>query len=308
MSTATPIRIGTRGSSLARWQAEWVADQLNRRDVPTDLVVVSTLGDQRSGPIASLDERGVFTKSIQEALLGRRIDLAVHSLKDLPTEPVPGLGLAAVPARESCADVLVSRAGVDVEQLPAHSVVGTGSLRRAAQLKHWRADLEVQDIRGNVETRLEKLDAGQYDAVVLAAAGLTRLGLAGRISQVLPPEKMLPAVGQGALGLEARADDQQVLSAVSSLDDAATHQAVVAERALLAALRGGCLAPVGAWARLTEEGVLLLDAVVLDPEGRQRLTVTVDGPPAECTALGQQAAEQLLSQGAADLIDAARRS
>jgi hydroxymethylbilane synthase len=270
------------------------------------MVVVSTLGDRRSDPIASLDARGVFTKAIQQALLDRQIDLAVHSLKDLPTEPVAGLGLAAVPARENCADVLVSRDGVELEQLPAESIVGTGSFRRAAQLRHWRADLDVQDIRGNVETRLQKLDAGQYHAVVLAAAGLTRLGLARRITQILPLDRMLPAVGQGALGLETRADDQQALRAVSPLDDAATHQAVVAERALLCALRGGCLAPVGAWARLNAEGDLQLDAVVLDPEGRQRLTVTVDGPLAEGEVLGHRAAEELLAQGAAKLIDASR--
>ncbi|NIL95822.1 MAG: hydroxymethylbilane synthase [Planctomycetales bacterium] len=308
MPTASPIRIGTRGSSLARWQAKWVAQQFNALDLATELVVVETLGDRQSGPIASLDARGVFTKSIQRALLDERIDLAVHSLKDLPTEPVPGLGLACVPPRESCADALVGRDGLHVQQLPAGCLVGTGSIRRAAQLKHWRADLQLHDIRGNVETRLEKLDAGQYDALVLAEAGLLRLGLARRITQVLPPDKMLPAVGQGALGLEARVDDRHVITAASALDDPATHRAVVAERALLNALRGGCLAPVGAWARMTEQHMLLLDAVVLDPTGQERIAVTLSGPSADGAALGVRAAEQLLSQGAADLIDTARRS
>ncbi len=303
---AAPIRIGTRGSSLARWQAEWVADQLGRRGVPIQLVVISTLGDRQNGPIAQLDARGVFTKAIQQALLDGQIDLAVHSLKDLPTEPVTGLALAAVPAREDCGDVLVSRAGLAIEQLPPQAVVGTGSLRRAAQLKHWRADLEVQDIRGNVETRLEKLDRGQYDAVMLAAAGLTRLGLADRITQRLPTEKIYPAVGQGALGLEARADDPPIHRAARLLDDPATHQAVLAERALLAALRGGCLAPVGAWGRTHGEDVLRLDAVVLDPTGRQRITVTVQGSPADAADLGRQAATELLGQGAAQLIAASR--
>ncbi|HUS40611.1 MAG: hydroxymethylbilane synthase [Pirellulales bacterium] len=304
MATAEPVRIGTRGSALARWQSEWVAEQLRARGISVELIVIATLGDQQQGPVAAL-EPGVFTKAIQQALLDHRVDLAVHSLKDLPTDLVPGLILAAVPERASSADVLISRTGLGLDQLAENSVIGTGSSRRAAQLRHLRPDLVVQDIRGNVETRIEKLDAGQYDAIVLAEAGLTRLGLAARVTQILPQKKMLPAVGQGALGLEIRENDQTTAQSVAALDDASSHQAVTAERSMLAQLRGGCLAPVGAWARVAVDA-LQLDAVVLDLEGKRRITASSEGPSTDGFALGRRVAEDLLSQGAAELLAAAR--
>src|SRR5262245_54778381 len=252
MSSPSParLRLGTRGSALARWQAEWVAARLSARGVAVELVPITTKGDVKTGPLGQIGGEGLFTKELQRALLERQIDLAVHSLKDLPTTPVEGLSLAAVPERESTSDVLVSAKAWRIEDLPPSAHVGTGSLRREAQLLHLRPDLIVEDIRGNIETRLRKLTDGQFDAIVLAEAGLKRLGLADRDVHIIPRSVMLPAVGQGALGIETREDDDQTQSFLQPLDHTETHQAVDAERALLAALRAGCLAPVGAWARV----------------------------------------------------------
>jgi hydroxymethylbilane synthase len=298
------VRLGTRASALARWQADFVADRLQVAGVDVELVLITTEGDARQGPIGSLGGQGVFTKEIQRALLDDRIDLAVHSLKDLPTEPVSGLTLTAVPERASARDVLVSREGRQFPQLAAGASVGTGSMRRRAQLLHARNDLQVKDIRGNVDTRLRRLDEGQYDAIVLAEAGLRRLGLEQRITHVFD-SWMLPAIGQGALGLETRADDHATRDRVACLDHADTHHAVLAERTMLAALHGGCLAPIAAWARVEEE-TLVLDAAVLDPGGQERIETRVSGPADQAESLGQQAAEQLLEQGAERLINSAR--
>jgi hydroxymethylbilane synthase len=258
-----PLRLGTRASPLARWQAEWVAAQLARHGVAVTLVPITTTGDRdQRGPVAQIGGQGLFTKEIQRAVLQHEADLAVHSLKDLPTEAVPGLVLAAVPPRAACGDVLVCRAASGLDTLPQGAVVGTGSIRRRAQLWHVRPDLQMRDIRGNVDTRLRKLSDGEFDALVLAEAGLTRLQLADRITQRLPRDVMLPAVGQGALGLECRADDAATQAALKLLDDPPSHACVLAERALLAALRAGCLAPVGAWAR-ADAGAIDLYCVVL---------------------------------------------
>jgi hydroxymethylbilane synthase len=308
LSERPALRIGTRGSRLARWQADWVAERLRRLGQPAELLEISTHGDvQQAGPIEEIGAPGVFTKAIQRALLAGEVDVAVHSLKDLPTDSVDGLLLAVVPPREDPADVLVSNVAKSVAALPRGARVGTGSLRRQAQLRHLRPDLVIENVRGNVDTRLEKLDAGRFDALVLAKAGLARLGCAERITQVLLPEIMLPAVGQGALGIECRADDAATRAAVAALDDGATHAAVLSERALLAHLRGGCLAPVGAWGRF-EGGVLHLSAVVLSSDGRQRLEANGSALPGDGEALGRRVAESLLAQGAAELIAAARRS
>ena len=196
------LRIGTRATALARWQAEWIARQLGERGVEVELVPISTTGDQQHGTIESIGGQGIFTKEIQRALLEGRIDLAVHSLKDLPTDVVPGLCVTAVPERAAVGDVLVCRKWASLDELPQRATLGTGSLRRRAQLLHVRPDLQIRDIRGNVDTRLRKLDQGEYDAIVLAEAGLRRLGLADRITQVLPLTLLLPAVGQGALAVE----------------------------------------------------------------------------------------------------------
>ncbi len=299
------LRVGTRRSELARWQADWVAGELQAAGAEVELVPITTSGDVQKGSLVHLGAQGLFTKEIQRALLEQQIDLAVHSLKDLPTEPVPGLHLAAVPPRAPVGDVLVCYEANSLDELPEAALVGTGSLRRRAQLLHARPDLHVEDLRGNVNTRLRKLDHGEFQAIVLAEAGLRRLGFEERITTVLPLSIMLPAIGQGALGIETRADDDATNQAVAGLDDAASRAAVVAERAMLAALQGGCLTPVAALAR-PEGDQLALRGRVLDPHGRRRLEARHTAPPAEAESLGRRVAEQLLDQGAAELIAAAR--
>jgi len=305
--SSAKLRLGTRASALARWQAEWVAGQLGQRGVDVELVPITTQGDVKTGPLGQIGGQGLFTKELQRALLDDRIDLAVHSLKDLPTEPVEGLVIAAVPERESTADVLISPNADRIESLPPAAQVGTGSLRRKAQLLHLRPDLVVQDIRGNVETRLRKLEEDQFSAIVLAEAGLRRLGMVTQICHVIPQQSMLPAVGQGALAIEARTADQRVRSSVSPLDHFPTHHSVLAERTLLLELRAGCLAPVGALGRV-EGGRLVLEAVVLSPDGKQRLAASESSDVADAIAIGQRVADQLLAQGAANLIAAAHSS
>jgi hydroxymethylbilane synthase len=300
------LRLGTRGSKLARWQADWVAGELQRLGHTVELVEIATRGDvEQVAAVEEIGTRGVFTKEIQRALLAGEVDLAVHSLKDLPTEPVEGLILAAVPPRESSADVLVSRDGAALESLPRGARIGTGSLRRQAQLRHVRPDLHVADIRGNVDTRLRKLDDGQFDALVLAEAGLRRLGLEERISQVLPFTTMLPAVGQGALAIECRADDTETREILVSLNDPMTRAAVAAERALLEHLRGGCMAPIGGLGRL-EGRKLRLSSVVLSADGVRRLTCNDVGSSSDAESLGVRVADVLLAQGAAELIASSR--
>jgi len=310
MSCTSPIRLATRGSALARWQAEWVADRLRSLDRAVQLVPISTHGDrQQKGPIGAIGSQGVFTKEVQAAVLEGRADLAVHSLKDLPTDEVPGLCLAAVPERGPAGDVLVSPRHRRLADLPEGAVLGTGSVRRRAQLLHGRGDLRVEDVRGNVDTRLRKLDAGRYDALVLAEAGLRRLGLAVRITEPLALSVVLPAVGQGALGLETRADDQALRDVLSALDHPPSRAAVRAERAMLAALEGGCLAPIAAWGRL-EDGALVLTGRVLHPMGTAMLETTATADvtrPEPPEQLGRRVAEELIAQGAAELIRASRQ-
>ncbi len=300
------IRIGTRGSALARWQANFVAECLKRLGAHVELVLVSTAGDRdRATSVARLGSRGAFTREIQQALLDERIDLAVHSLKDLPTDPVPALTLAAVPARAPVADVLVSHRYDCLDRLPAGAVVGTGSLRRRAQLLRARSDLEMKDIRGNVDTRLRKVDEGQYDAVVLAQAGLERLGLADRVCQVLPLDVVLPAAGQGALGLETRAGGRKTIDLIRPLDHPPTHAAVTAERTLLSALEAGCLAPVACWGRMDHDA-LVLTGRVLSPDGQEVLEHTLSGSPDAAAKLGNELADVLRRGGAEALIRLAR--
>jgi hydroxymethylbilane synthase len=300
-----PIRLGTRASLLAQWQANWVAARLGELGVAVELVPITTRGDQQqtaTGPVAGT---GLFTKEIQRELLAGRIDLAVHSLKDLPTDVAPGLGLAAVPSRASVCDVLIANRYASLEELPSGATVGTGSLRRQAQLLHVRPDLKMRDIRGNVDTRLRKLRAGNFDAIVLAQAGMERLGLADQITQVLPLEIALPAVGQGALGIEARVDDEAVRAALAPLDDPATHAAAVAERAMLADLQGGCLAPIAAWARIDGRR-LVLTGRVLNPGGDRKVEAVRSAEPTQAEQLGRHVADDLKADGAMALIEEAR--
>ena len=286
---------------MALWQAEWVAARLREQGSDVELIRIQTTGDVASQPLQTIGGQGLFTKELQRALLDDRIDLAVHSLKDLPTDPVEGLSVAAVPPRESNHDVLVAREATSLETLPDQARLGTGSRRRKSQLLYARPDLQVSDIRGNLDTRLRKLDEGQYDAIVLAEAGLKRLGWELRITQILPREVMLPAIGQGALGIESRSDDSATRSQLAPLDDADTHASILAERAMLAQLRAGCLAPVGAWGRVLD-GQLYLDGVVLSSSGKHRVAASASGSPADAVQLGQQVADSLLAQGAATLI------
>ncbi len=303
------LRIGTRGSALARWQANWVAAQLQQHGVEVELIPISTRGDrQQVGPIASISGgEGVFTKELQRALLAGEVDLAVHSLKDLPTAPIEGLALLAVPARGPLGDVLIAREAASFDELKQHSVIATGSLRRRAQLWHARPDLQMIDIRGNVETRIRKLHDGEFDALILAEAGVTRLELAQNVTQLLPRSLILPAVGQGALGLEGRGDDPATRAAVAVLNDPATHASVLAERSLLLNIRGGCLAPVGAWGRI-EAGQLRLSAVVLSGDGKTRLSAEGVDAPENAAALGETLAQELIAQGATALIQACRET
>lgn len=313
MPSQRVFRIGTRASKLARWQSDWVAAAWRTQGAEVEIVEITTRGDvHQMGPIAALGEPGAFTKEIQAALVDGSVDLAVHSLKDLPTRTVEGLALAAVPLRENPADGFVATAPLD--SLATGARVGTGSLRRRAQLLHLRPDLEVLPIRGNVDTRLRKLDAGEYDAIVLAAAGLVRLGLAGRIVELLESPRMLPAPGQGALAIECRADDAQALRIAAQLDDAATRLATAAERTLLAALHGGCSAPIAALARFAD-GKLQLEALVSDSRGSRVVRASseevlspaaTEYPLAAAERLGQRVAAELASQGAHELIAESR--
>lgn len=308
MQQPAGLRIGTRGSRLARWQAEWVRGQLHQAGIESELVFITTSGDRhQQWGVESLGSVGVFTKEIQLALLAGEIDLAVHSLKDLPTRQPEGLIIAAIPRRASVADLLISRSGKTLLELPVGATIATGSRRRAAQLLFHRPDFAIIPLRGNLDTRLRKLDDGQFDAIVVAEAGVLRLGETYRKGQNLTPHFLLPAPGQGALAIEVRADDHRVLSQVRFLHDMVTASEVTAERTVLACLDAGCLAPVAAWGRVVQDR-LVLTARVLTPDGSLKLEVTCAGEPSRAEALGERVAELLEHQGAAQLIASARSS
>jgi hydroxymethylbilane synthase len=305
MPAPAPIRLATRKSPLALWQAQWVADQLQQLGHECQLVPLSTLGDQDLRPITSASEPGLFTKRIQQALIDGEADVAVHSLKDLPTIKVPQLHVAAIPPRASVEDRLVSPQGAALDNLPQGAKLGTSSRRRAAQLLHYRSDLQILPIRGNVQTRIDQVMRGDFDATLLAAAGLERLEMQQVPAVTLPLSIMLPAPGQAALAIETRRDDERVSAAVAQLDHADTRAAVTAERTLLTALSGGCLAPIAAYAHVTGSS-LRLKAVVLSLDARTRLETEVQGPADQAAGLGRVAADQLLDAGAAAIIKAAR--
>lgn len=308
------LRIGTRGSALARWQAEHVAALVAALPgaPPTTLVLVKTAGDRiRDVPLSQVEGKSFFTKEIEEALLEGRVDLAVHSLKDLATALPDGLSLEAVLAREDPRDVWVVREGVDPANLPTGARVGTSSLRRRAFLARWRRDLVLEELRGNVPTRLRKLDEGRFEAVVLAAAGLRRLGLEDRIAAYLPLEVMLPAVSQGAVAVQTREDDGEVGRWVRPLDHPPTRAATAAERALLASLEGGCQVPVGALARVVEgggegEGEIHLRAVVCAPDGSRWVEGEGRGPVEKAEEVGRGLAEDLLARGGREILQRIR--
>jgi hydroxymethylbilane synthase len=301
-----PLRLGTRGSQLALWQANFIAERLRPvvEPRPVELVIIETHGDQvQDRPLSQLGGFGVFTKAIQDALLEGRIDAAVHSLKDLPTIPVAGLALTAVPPRGPSGDAFVSLKHARFVDLPQGAVVGTSSLRRRAQLLNERPDLTLIDLRGNVETRLRKLREQNLDAIILAEAGLLRLGLGQHITELLDAKWMLPAVGQGAIGLECREADEQTRHLVEALTDPMTWSAVLAERAMLYALGGGCLVPIGAWTQIAG-GTLTIRGTVLSADGRRRIVHTHRGPDDKPLAIGNELAAQLLESGARELLGA----
>ncbi len=300
------IRIGTRGSELALWQARHVAKLIEQSTgTPSELTIIKTTGDMiLSVPLSQVGGKGLFVKEIEEALLARTIDLAVHSMKDVPAFLPEGLVLGAILPREDPRDAFVSGRYPSLESLPAGARVGTSSLRRMAQLRHVRSDLKFVSLRGNVGTRLRKLDEGEVEAIILAAAGLVRLGFADRIRQFLPTNLSLPAVGQGALGLEFRADDQKIKSILDMISDRETTLCVRAERGVLAALNGGCQLPIAAHGRILPDGRIEIVARVLDPEGTTLLEETITGPATDGVELGQEAGKRLLDRGGKALLDA----
>jgi hydroxymethylbilane synthase len=304
------LRIGTRGSTLALWQANYVADALqHQHGVECELVRIRTSGDRlQSASVAQVNDaigaesgKGIFIKEIEEALLARSIDLAVHSMKDVPTEIPAGLGFGAITRREDPRDCLISRSGRALKHLPSGAQIGTSSLRRQAQLRHFRNDLQPVDLRGNVDTRLKKLDAAELDGVILAMAGVNRLGAANRITQVLDTDTMLPAVGQGALGIEIRIADSQVANLVRVLDDPATRACVTAERALLHELQGGCQVPLGALA-CTVNGELHIEAAVFSADGAEFVRRDLRAPSADALGAGKRLGQALINAGADKIL------
>lgn len=305
MTSSTTIRLGTRGSKLAMWQSTWVKQALEGLGCSVELIQIKTEGDVATGSLSQIGGQGLFTKRLQIALQNKEVDLAVHSLKDLPTQDAQGLSICAIPQRETTADALVSNEYESLQDLPSDAVVGTGSVRRAAQILHLRSDLKIADIRGNVDTRLRKLDEGDYDAIVLAAAGLTRLGWQDRITSCFSPDELLPAVGQGALGLETRTDDGQANAIVSQLNHVDSFSSAMAERHMLRALFAGCLAPVGAVTEVNEQ-MLTLTGVVLSTDGQTRVEVSESSSLDQYAALGQSVAKELVDKGADKLLKSAQ--
>jgi hydroxymethylbilane synthase len=302
------LRIGTRGSLLAKWQAEFVRKQLfATAGVEAEIVIIKTSGDKlQTSSLSQIGGKGIFIKELEEALLEETIDLAVHSIKDVPTDTPSRLMFPAVCRREDVRDCLVAANGATLASLRQGARVGTGSLRRQAQLLHIRPDLDVRDLRGNVDTRLRKVESGEYEAVMLAKAGLDRLGWSGRITETLNPEVFLPAVGQGAIGVECRLKDTEAADIVAGLDDAETRTAIIAERSLLGALQGGCQVPLGAWARI-ERGELVLEACVCSVDGLQYVKQRATSAPDKAAELGGHMATLLIEAGAQGILEEVSR-
>ena len=302
------VIIGTRGSKLALWQSKWVESSLRQahEQLEIDLRIIHTTGDKiLDTALSNIGDKGLFTKEIEQQLSHGNIDLAVHSLKDLPTILPEGLSIAVVTAREDPADVLISKNSLTLEQLPKGAVVLTGSLRRRAQLLHRRSDLHIRDVRGNVPTRLRKLDESDAQAVIMAAAGLKRLGLHDRITQRLDPVDFLPACGQGALAIEIRSDDKKIAALIRLLNDAETRITTTAERVVLAELEGGCQIPIGAYAELQNSN-LLLRAMIADLAGTKLITAQAAGPAEDPEKLGRQVARKLLDMGGNEILTQVR--
>lgn len=299
------IRIATRKSPLALWQAEHVRERLLalHPGLQVELLTMSTQGDRiLDSPLAKIGGKGLFVKELEQGMLDGRADLAVHSMKDVPAELPEGLCIGAILEREDPRDAFVSVQYASVDELPEGARVGTSSLRRQCQLRATRPDLQILDLRGNVGTRLGKLDDGDYDAIVLACAGLKRLGLSARISRELPPEEMLPAIAQGVIGIECRVDDERVNSMIAPLTHVETRQRTAAERAMNATMAGGCQAPVAGYSVLND-GVIELRGLVGRPDGSRIIRGDVHGSPEHAAALGKQLADDLLARGARPILD-----
>ncbi len=309
MTARDKIVIGSRGSKLALCQANMIADSLTDKHpgLAVEIVKIKTRGDKiLDVPLARVGGKGLFVKELEDALLCGRIDLAVHSLKDMPTELPPGLCIGVVTERENPFDIIISRDNRKLEDLPHDATLGTSSLRRQAQLLHYSKEYKFVDLRGNLDTRIRKLHEQGFDAIVLAAAGVYRLGWQEKISQILPATICLPAVGQGALGIEIREDDQQLRDLLAHLHHQKTGMAVEAERALLKRLEGGCQVPLGAYAEVNDDK-LTLQGVVADPEGKQLIRDEISGRPDDAANLGVTLAERLLDNGGREILAAIMR-
>jgi hydroxymethylbilane synthase len=304
-----PLRIGSRGSILARWQAEFVRKQLFQlTGVEAEIIIIKTSGDKmQQSPLTQIGGKGIFIKELEEALLEESIDLAVHSVKDIPTDTPGRLHFPAVCRRDDVRDCLVSHTGTLLANLKQGARVGTSSLRRQAQLRHYRTDLDLRDLRGNVDTRLRKVESGEYDAIVLSKAGLDRLGWSQKITEPLSTEISLPAVGQGAIAIESRVSDQGADEVLSKLNDMETRTAIIAERALLSALQGGCQVPLGAWARM-ERAELVMEAVVCSVDGTQYVREKASAPPDQAAQLGEHLARVLAEGGARSILEEVQRA
>jgi hydroxymethylbilane synthase len=293
---------------LAKWQAEYVRKRLFAvAGVEAEIVVIKTSGDKfASAPLTQIGGKGIFVKELEDALMEESIDIAVHSVKDIPTEIPPRLSFPAVFPREDVRDCLISASGSTLANLRQGARIGTGSLRRQSQLRHLRPDLDVRDLRGNVDTRLRKAQSGEYDAILLAKAGLDRLGWSDRITETFAPDVFLPAVGQGAIAAECRVSDTEASDVLSKLDDADSRTAIIAERALLSALQGGCQVPLGAWAR-TERGEFILEACVCSVDGSQYVRQRATATPDQAAALGEHVARLLWESGAQSILEEVSR-
>ena len=304
-SASASIKIGTRGSKLALWQANWVKSTLNRKfpRLTIELEVIKTQGDKiLDVPLANVGGKGLFVKEIEQALMDRRVDLAVHSMKDMPAAIPEGLCIGAIPRREISSDVLISKSGLVFSKLKSGSVIGTSSLRRGALLRHSRKDIAIRPLRGNLDTRLRKLETEDMDAIAVAAAGVKRLNLEDRITEYLDEEFMLPAVGQGALCIEIRENDPPVSEMISALEDSQTRAIVSGERAFLNRLEGGCQIPIAGHGKI-ENDRYMLTGLVAEVDGSHVIKDTVSGPVEAPERLGIELAERLLAKGADELLD-----
>ena len=302
---AQKIVIGSRGSQLALWQANWVKSELERlhSNADIDIRIIATSGDKiQDVPLSKIGGKGLFVKEIEEALLANEIDLAVHSMKDVPIELPTELGISVITKRENPLDALISKNGEKLADLPQGATIGTSSLRRSSQLLKYRDDFKIHPLRGNVDTRLRKVEEGKYDAILLASAGLNRLGWANRITEEISPDILLPAMGQGALGIETRLDDTKIYDLISTLNHEQTHYAVSAERSLVGRLDGGCQVPIGAYARV-EKGLITLKGLVASLDGEIIYKLENVGPVDDAINIGQELGAQLLKMGANEILE-----